>query len=59
MTKKDILNEGLRLGVPYEHTWSCYSNQETACGICGACHFRLAAFSALGIKDPIPYSEQK
>lgn len=57
MTKKEILNEGLRLGVPYEHTWSCYSNQENACGICGACHYRLAAFSALGIRDPIPYSE--
>lgn len=57
MTKKDILREGLRLKVPYNHTWSCYKDQERACGECGACHFRLAAFSALGITDPIPYKE--
>lgn len=59
MTKKDILKEGLRLKVPYEHTWSCYKDQEMACGECGACHFRMAAFSAHGITDPIPYREGK
>ncbi|MDD1718023.1 MAG: 7-cyano-7-deazaguanine synthase QueC [Methanoregulaceae archaeon] len=55
MTKQDILRIGLALGVPYEKTWSCYRNVDEACGSCGACHFRLAAFRAMGIKDPIRY----
>lgn len=55
MTKRDILALGMTLGVPYEHTWSCYQNEERACGVCGACHFRRAAFRELAIQDPIPY----
>jgi 7-cyano-7-deazaguanine synthase len=57
MTKKDILTIGLRLKVPYEHTWSCYQNEEKACGVCGACHFRKVAFESLGLCDPVPYEE--
>jgi 7-cyano-7-deazaguanine synthase len=55
MTKTDILRVGMTLGVPYEHTWSCYRNEEKACGSCGSCHFRKEAFAALGKKDPIEY----
>jgi 7-cyano-7-deazaguanine synthase len=55
MTKTDILRTGLKLGVPYEHTWSCYQNEEKACGTCGSCHFRKEAFAAIGKPDPIPY----
>ncbi|MGB7788912.1 7-cyano-7-deazaguanine synthase QueC [Methanoregula sp.] len=55
MTKTDILREGSRLGVPYEHTWSCYRNEGKACGTCGSCHFRREAFDAVGIRDPIEY----
>jgi 7-cyano-7-deazaguanine synthase len=58
MTKKDILEQGLRLGVPYEHTWSCYQREDKACGVCGSCHFRKEAFSAIGIEDPIPYEKE-
>ena len=57
MTKTDILHEGLRLGVPYEYTWSCYRNEGKACGTCGSCHFRKEAFAAVGKKDPIMYEE--
>jgi 7-cyano-7-deazaguanine synthase len=57
MTKTDILHEGIRLGVPYEHTWSCYRNEGKACGTCGSCHFRKEAFAAVGIRDPIEYEE--
>ena len=57
MTKKDILNVGMQLGVPYEHTWSCYQKEEKACGICGSCHFRKEAFTAIGKQDPIAYEE--
>ena len=54
-TKTDILREGMKLRVPYEHTWSCYKNDEKACGTCGSCHFRKEAFAAIGIPDPIQY----
>jgi len=55
MTKTDILKEGLKLGVPYEHTWSCYRNEVKACGTCGSCHFRKEAFAAIGRQDFIEY----
>ena len=55
MTKTDILMEGLKIGVPYEHTWSCYRNEGRACGTCGSCHFRKEAFAAIGRQDPIEY----
>jgi 7-cyano-7-deazaguanine synthase len=57
MTKSDILAIGAKLKVPYEHTWSCYQNEEKACGVCGACHFRRAAFESLGLCDPVPYEK--
>jgi 7-cyano-7-deazaguanine synthase len=55
MTKTDILREGLKLGVPYEHTWSCYRNEKRACGMCGSCYYRREAFNALKVRDPVPY----
>lgn len=55
MTKTEILRLGFSLGVPYKHTWSCYRNEESACGTCGSCHFRKEAFAALKKRDPIPY----
>jgi len=55
MTKADILRKGIKLGVPYEHTWSCYKNEGKACGTCGSCHFRKEAFFEVGRKDPIDY----
>jgi 7-cyano-7-deazaguanine synthase len=57
LTKADILRIGRRLGVPYEHTWSCYRNEELACGRCGSCHFRLEAFRQIGMEDPLRYEE--
>ncbi|HVP94246.1 MAG TPA: 7-cyano-7-deazaguanine synthase QueC [Methanoregulaceae archaeon] len=57
-TKADILELGLQLGVPYEYTWSCYQQEDEACGVCGSCHFRQEAFKAVGIKDPIPYKRK-
>lgn len=55
MNKTEIVQKGLDLGVPYDQTWSCYTENEVACGTCDSCHFRLEAFRALGIEDPIPY----
>jgi 7-cyano-7-deazaguanine synthase len=56
LSKADILQLGMKLGVDYAHTWSCYAGQEKACGHCPTCGERLAAFTEIGKSDPIPYS---
>lgn len=53
--KADVVKTGLELGVPYELTWSCYEGGEEACGTCGTCIDRKAAFAANGVEDPIKY----
>ena len=58
MNKSDIIRKGLELGVPYQHTWSCYRNEDRACGECGACHYRRQAFLKLGLRDPIEYEKE-
>ncbi len=57
MTKAEIIRKGLDLGVPYEHTWSCYQRNDIACGVCDSCHYRRSAFEELGLIDPIEYAE--
>lgn len=55
LKKKDLVLMGKSLGVPFEHSWSCYRNGEKACGSCDSCALRLQAFAEAGIPDPIPY----
>lgn len=55
LNKAEILKIGMDLKVPYGDTWSCYAENEVACGICSSCHFRLEAFRQIGMQDPIPY----
>ena len=57
MNKAEVIGTGLKLGVPYQCTWSCYRGGEKACGKCGTCIDRLAAFHANGVEDPIEYEE--
>ena len=57
-SKTDIAERGVELGVPYEHTWSCYRAEAPACGTCDACAFRLQAFRNVGVRDPIEYAER-
>ncbi len=57
-SKTDIADHGVDLGVPYEHTWSCYRDDEPACGTCDSCAFRLQAFQTVGVRDPIDYAER-
>lgn len=56
--KTDILRVGLKLGVDYAKTWSCYAGGEVACGTCPTCAERLAAFQELGLVDPLPYDHR-
>jgi 7-cyano-7-deazaguanine synthase len=53
MTKKEILNRGTELGVPFENTWSCYKGEESPCGTCESCLFRARAFKEAGVEDPL------
>lgn len=52
MNKAAVVNEGLRLKVPYELTWSCYEGGDKPCGTCGTCIDRRNAFHANGVEDP-------
>ena len=56
MRKAEIVRLGLELGAPFDLTWSCYSREDQACGVCDSCVLRLRAFAAAGAPDPIPYA---
>ncbi len=61
LTKDQIIERGLALGVDYGLTHSCYdpSPEGRACGRCDSCLLRLAAFSRLGLTDPIEYASSR
>ena len=57
MSKADIVREGLRLGVDFATTVSCYQAdaEGRACRHCDACRLRAEGFSAAGVPDPTRY----
>jgi 7-cyano-7-deazaguanine synthase len=57
MTKAEIIREGIRLGVDYSQTLSCYDpdSRGQACGRCDACHLRRKGFAEAGVPDPTIY----
>ncbi|WP_273429346.1 7-cyano-7-deazaguanine synthase QueC [Chitinibacter tainanensis] len=57
LTKAQIISEGLKLGVDYSLTTTCYQANEAgeACGLCDACRLRAAGFAAAGVADPTRY----
>ena len=59
MSKADIVREGLRLGVDYSITSSCYDPDEQgrACGRCETCLLRLKGFAEAGSTDPVRYQD--
>jgi len=59
MTKKEIVQTGLSLGVDYGITTSCYDPAPTgeACGGCDACLLRLKGFAEAGVRDPAAYRQ--
>lgn len=56
MRKSEIVRLGMELHAPLDATWSCYSGEERACGVCDSCALRLRAFAEAGVTDPIPYA---
>jgi 7-cyano-7-deazaguanine synthase len=59
MRKSEIVRLGVELGAPFHVSWSCYSGESEACGVCESCVLRLRAFREAGAIDPIPYAMAK
>lgn len=55
LSKSEIVKLGTQLGAPLHLTWSCYQNNDIACGVCDSCALRLRGFQNAGIEDLIPY----
>lgn len=53
MPKSEVVREGLRLGVDYRRTWSCYRGGAHPCGVCPTCVERARAFEQAGVGDPL------
>jgi 7-cyano-7-deazaguanine synthase len=58
LSKKEIVLRGKELNAPLHLTWSCYQNEDEACGICDSCALRLRGFQLAGIEDPIIYKSK-
>jgi len=56
LRKHEIVRLGVELGAPLHVSWSCYSGEAEACGVCESCDLRLRAFAAAGVTDPIDYA---
>jgi 7-cyano-7-deazaguanine synthase len=57
LKKSAIVQEGMKRRAPLHLSWSCYQNNDRACGRCESCILRLKGFKGAGVEDPIPYEE--
>ena len=57
LSKKQIVQKSHELNVKLELTWSCYKEEEQACGVCDSCRLRLNGFKEAGMTDKIPYKD--
>ena len=55
LNKAAIIQKGVELEAPLHLTWSCYRDEELACGKCDSCLLRLRGFRNAGVADPVPY----
>jgi 7-cyano-7-deazaguanine synthase len=58
LTKAEVVRLGLRMGAPFHLTWSCYQNEDVACGRCDSCLLRARGFRDAGAEDPLRYADQ-
>jgi 7-cyano-7-deazaguanine synthase len=56
LRKAEIVKLGVEVKAPFDLTWSCYSREDRACGVCESCVLRLRAFVEAGVQDPLPYA---
>lgn len=52
-SKKEIIELGISLAVPFHMTWSCYAGKKNPCGSCDSCILRAKGFREAGIEDPL------
>ena len=57
LSKSEVIKLGIKLGVPFQLTWSCYLNGKKHCGKCESCVNRKKAFREAGVEDPTEYFE--
>ena len=55
LSKAEIVRKGIELNAPLHLSWSCYRNENAACGTCDSCALRLRGFERAGAADPIKY----
>lgn len=55
LLKEEIIQKAVDLEAPLKSSYSCYANNEKACGVCDSCALRLRGFEKAGIEDPIEY----
>ena len=58
LKKFEIVQKAADLGAPLHLTWSCYQDEDVACGVCDSCALRLRGFQKAGIEDPLPYARR-
>jgi organic radical activating enzyme len=58
-TKREIIELGRQLGVPFEATWSCYKGSARPCGECDSCILRAKGFAEAGMEDPLMAKDRK
>ena len=56
LKKSEIVRLGVELDAPLHVSWSCYSGEREACGVCDSCALRLRAFREAVTSDPIRYA---
>ena len=59
LSKAEIVKNGVALKAPLGLTWSCYKNEDEACGECDSCALRLRGFQQAEIEDPIKYKVRR
>lgn len=59
MSKAEIVEKGVKLGVDFAGTWSCYAGGAEHCGICPTCRSRREAFILAGVDDPTVYAQSQ
>jgi 7-cyano-7-deazaguanine synthase len=58
LSKSGIVKKSIELEAPLHLTWSCYKNNDIACGVCDSCALRLKGFQLVSKVDPIQYSKR-